>query len=169
MNINEHHIDILYATFRNRLIMFVGLVIFAAILLTIQYHFANANFKKQSARKKKMRQSYQKKYDDTITRIVLAIIVIPIVFIMWVLPPYQDATNNSIIQTEAIYYRSKTDFSSHYPNVGGTIRLEIGEDSISVELHPGFSERDFPEGTYPAMVWYGEKSRVLLEVDIMEN
>ena len=53
MNINELHIDILYATFQKRLIMFVGLVIFAVILLTIQYFFADANFKKQSARKKK--------------------------------------------------------------------------------------------------------------------
>lgn len=116
-----------------------------------------------------MRRTYQKKYDDTITRIILAVIVMPIVFIMWVLPPYQDASNNRIVQTEAIYYRSKTDFRSHYPNVGGTIRLETGEDSISVELYPGYSDRDFPEGTYPAIVRYGEKSRVLLAVDIMEN
>ena len=92
-----------------------------------------------------------------------------LLLVEWVIPPYLDACYHSIVTSKAVYSRTSVDYTSRFPDIGGTIYLNINGNTMSVELYPNYAENDFPEGTYSATVWYGEKSRVLLAVDIMEN
>lgn len=78
-----------------------------------------------------------------------------------------DAVNEDYVNVEAIYSREDKDLRSGVPNIGGNIWIAVDENSFSVELYPGFSEEDFPEGTYRAIVCYGSRSKILLQVLII--
>lgn len=149
------------------------LIIFFVIgtILNISYLFQiKADFKSRRAGRKYQRiRDYEIAKKNIVEKAIVGLIGIICSFLFWALPPYMDALNEDYVTIEAIYARENKDMRSGIPNIGGNIHLIVGEDSISVELFPGFSEAEFPEGEYQAIVCYGAKSRILLSVELLSD
>lgn len=107
--------------------------------------------------------------NNIIIRSVIVYILILALFFISALPVYQDAVQGRIIVTEAIYSRKDIDYRSRTPNIGGYVTITVDDKDLSMELYPDFSEEMFPEGTYHAVVWYGEKSKVLLNMELLDD
>lgn len=102
-------------------------------------------------------------------RCVIGYTLMALLFIFWVLPPYKDAINFSIIEINTIYSRDNRDYHWLAPNIGGEVSVLINDKQTRMELYPGFSQIDFPEGVFHAKVWYAKESKIILDVDLLDN
>lgn len=117
----------------------------------------------RSGRRRQRIHDFEKWKRNCISECILGLIGIVVAFFIWALPPLQDSIDATIVKSEAIYHRDYVDRRTGIPNIGGDVWLTVNQDSFSVELYPGFSETDFPAGTYQAVVWYSPKSKILLD------
>lgn len=164
------HINILYSVFLYRfsflfLVLLVGAILNYTYLINLKKSFQC----QKSGRKYQRIRDYEKRKKNCLHRAILGLIGIVFAFLLWVLPPLLDARNSTVIQTEATYCRENVDRRTGIPNLGGSIWISSEKGSMSVELYPGFSELSFPEGEYRAIVWYGENSRILLDISLLPS
>lgn len=139
-------------------------MVVVALLLVL--HSSSKGPRPGAGRKWKRARDYQQREDESCFKVALGFVALILLVFIWVLPPLNDYQNNSVVQTVAIYSRDSNDYHSRTPNVGGSVHLTINGETFSVELYPGYSEADFPEGTFSATVLYGESSRILLDLEI---
>ena len=118
---------------------------------------------------KAIHTEFVEKRKKILFRCVIGYTSMALLFFFWVLPPYKDATNCSIIEINTIYSRDDKDYHWLAPNIGGDISVLINDKQTRMELYPGYSQIDFPEGVFHAKVWYAEESKIILAVDLLDN
>lgn len=87
-------------------------------------------------------------------------------FFSWALLPLKDAKNQTIVEINTTYFRDSRDYHWIAPNEGGEVYVVIDEKETRMELYPGFSQTEFPEGVFSATVWYGRESKIILDIDL---
>ena len=99
-------------------------------------------------------------------RCAIGYTAIAVLFFNWALLPLKDANNNAIVEINTTYFRDSRDYHWLAPNEGGEVYVVIDEKETRLELYPGFSQTEFPEGVFSATVWYGRESKIILDIDL---
>lgn len=155
----------LMSVFLCRFFLILAFVLIVAII-DIMYlaHKKKEILTKKSGRKSKRIQDYEKTKRSCMAEFFLGLVGVVVFFYIWALPPLHDLHEGKIVKSEAIYSRNTFEKHTCHLKIGGDIFIATNEDVFLVELFPGFSEEDFPQGSYQAVVWYGENSKILLQV-----
>lgn len=166
---NSDFLHNLYLVFFYRL-SFLLVVLVASIVINVLYlKRIRKNLYLDGAGRRRQRISdFETRKKNCFGEAIVGLIGIILAFFIWALPPCKDALCEDVVEVEALYCRNEKDLRSGIPNIGGDIWIRVGNDTFSLELYPGFSDADFPVGTYRAIVCYGANSKILLSVNVLE-
>ncbi len=146
-------------------VLSIGTVINLSYLIRLKKRFQ----KLKSGRKSRRIRDYETSRKNCIGEAALGLIGIVVAFFVWALPPYIDLRSGEVIQSEATYIRESLDTQTGVPNIGGNVCVIINGEALSVELYPGYSEAEYPVGTYNAVIWYSGRSKILLDIELQED
>lgn len=158
--------NILIATFqfRVRLLFILALLLTACALVRLVRIFLAQ--KAESGKKRGTKNSQGRGSNNNfLLRTAIGYGSLIILFCTWAISPYLDAQKGEIIELETIYCREAHDYRRVAPNIGGRVSIVRDNKEVTMELYPGFSDETFPEGTFPAKVWYGKTSEVILHIE----
>lgn len=164
--------EILLNTFRHRcetLFIWLMLLTFVfcsdfIVLLLKKKHFKQKNSSKTKENAFATELSAIKK--KILFRCAIGYTALAFLFFSWVLLPLKDAKNHTIVEINTTYFRDSRDYHWLAPNEGGEVYIVIDEQETRMELYPGFSQTEFPEGVFSATVWYGQESKIILGIDL---
>ena len=167
--------EILLNTFRYRcetLLLWLVLLTFVfcsdfIVLLIKKKHFKQKTSSKNKSKAFAAELTAIKK--KILFRCAIGYTALGFLFFSWALPPLKDAKNHTIVEINTTYFRDCRDYHWLAPNEGGKVYILIDEQETRMELYPGFSQSEFPEGMYSARVWYGQESKIILGIEFLDR
>ena len=153
------------------------LVWFVLLTFVFSLDYIVLLIKKKCSKSKTRSKAKEKEFTAELTatkkkilfRCAIGYTAIAVLFFIWALPPLKDAKGHRIIEVDTTYSRDSRDHHWLAPNEGGEVYIVIDGKETRMELYPGFSETDFPEGVFSATVRYGRESKVILDIDLRDQ
>lgn len=167
---NSEYCSLLYSVFWHRII-FIFIVAFVGTILNIVYlrRIKQKSIMSRAGRRRQRIRDYEKRRRDCLSIAILGYIGCIAGILFWALPPCLDAVNESIVTSDAVYDRDNIDLRTGMPNIGGNIQITVENKTFTLELYPGFDEKDFPTGEYAVKAYYGKNSKILLDIEIQSS
>lgn len=93
---------------------------------------------------------------------IIVLVIIPVYLLFqFVLPMQNDITNCQYIQVEGVYTH-KTEDKGMYVFSNGCVYIETDDTIIRLDLPKGWSEKEFPLGTYYGTIYYAKDTQIAL-------
>lgn len=96
-----------------------------------------------------------------IGRDITVLCILTFIFIFTSLPIFSDIANQQYVKIEAQYSRNDRTSDGNLFSYGH-VYAETDKKTVTLELPYGWTEDEFPLGTYRGTVWYSEESKVIL-------